>query len=172
MKVFHAVAIVFSAAGLAASAADAPAHMMYTAKSLEWKDSPSLPGAKIAVLEGPLSEAAAFTARIKLPDGYKVNPHWHPGIEHVTVISGHFMMGMGEKWDDKAMHTLGPGDVMIMQPKNPHYAKAKGETVVQIHGVGPWKVVYVNAADDPAQKADAQKADAKKADAKKDEKKK
>ena len=167
MKVLHAVATMFSIAALAASAADTAAHKMYTAKDLEWKDSPSLPGAKIAVLEGPLSEASPFTARIKVPDGYKINPHWHPGVEHVTVISGHFMMGMGEKFDDKGMHTLAPGDVMIMQPKNPHFAKAKGETVVQIHGVGPWKVVYVNPADDPTQKADAKKDDKKKDDKKK-----
>jgi hypothetical protein len=75
-------------------------------------------------------------------------------------------MGTGEKWDDKAMHTLAPGDVMIMQPKTPHYAMAKGETVVQIHGVGPWAVNYVNAADDPTKKGDAKKAAPKK-DAKK-----
>ena len=167
MKAFHAAATVFSIAVLAAGAADAPAHKMYSAKSLEWKDAPSLPGAKVAVLEGPLSEAGPFTARIKMPDGYKINPHWHPAIEHVTVISGQFAMGMGEKFDEKGLHPLGPGDVMIMQPKNPHFAKAKGETVVQIHGVGPWKVVYVNPADDPAKKGDAKKDDKKKDDKKK-----
>lgn len=76
-------------------------------------------------------------------------------------------MGMGEKWDDKGMHTLATGDVAIMQPKTPHYAMAKGETVVQIHGVGPWAVNYVNEADDPRKKAAAGKAEPKK-----DEKKK
>ena len=30
-----------------------------------------------------------------------------------------------------------------------HFAWAKGETVVQVHGVGPWAIVYVNPADDP-----------------------
>ena len=162
MKAFPAIAAAFASAALLAGAADPAAHKMYMATGLEWKDSPSLPGAKIAVLEGPLSEAGPFTARIKLPDGYKINPHWHPAIEHVTVISGSFAMGMGEKWDDKGMQSLGTGDVMIMQPKTPHYAKAKGETVVQIHGVGPWKVVYVNPADDPMQKADAKKDEKKK----------
>lgn len=147
--------------------AQAPAHQMYMAKDLKWQDTPSLPGAKISVLEGPMTEAKPFIARIKMPANFKIAPHWHPAIEHVTVISGAFAMGTGEKWDDKAMHTLAPGDVMIMQPKTPHYAMAKGETVVQIHGVGPWSVNYVNAADDPAKKGDA-----KKAVPKKDEKKK
>lgn len=147
--------------------AQAPAHQMYMAKDLKWQDTPSLPGAKISVLEGPMNEAKPFIARIKMPANFKIAPHWHPAIEHVTVISGGFAMGTGEKWDDKGLHTLGPGDVMIMQPKTPHYAMAKGETVVQIHGVGPWSVNYVNAADDPTKKGDA-----KKAEPKKDEKKK
>ena len=149
----------------AAPKAAASAHKMFTAKDLEWKDTPSLPGAKIAVLEGPMNEAVPFTARIKLPNNYKIAPHTHPGIEHVTVISGSFGMGLGEKFDEKGLHTLGPGDMMIMQPGTAHYAKSKGETVVQIHGVGPWKVVYVNPDDDPTKKPAAPAA-------KKDEKKK
>jgi quercetin dioxygenase-like cupin family protein len=137
-------------------------HKLYSAKSLEWKDLPSIAGAKIAVLEGPMNEAGPFVARIKMPAGGKIPPHWHPAIEHVTVISGGFSMGMGEKWDAKAMKTLAAGDVMIIQPKTAHYAEAKGETVVQIHGVGPWQVNYVNPADDPKNKAGAPKKEEKK----------
>jgi quercetin dioxygenase-like cupin family protein len=142
-------------------------HKMWAAKDLDWKDLPSIAGAKIAVLEGPMNEAGPFIARIKMPSGGKIPPHWHPGVEHVTVISGSFAMATGEKWDDKALHAMGAGDVMIMQPKTPHYAQAKGEAIVQIHGMGPWAVNYVNPADDPKNKAAAPKADAKK-----DEKKK
>ena len=140
-----------------ASIPGAAAHKMWMAKDLDWKNLPSIEGAKIAVLEGPMNEAGPFIARVKMPSGGKIPPHTHPAIEHVTVISGSFAMGMGEKWDDKGMHTLGPGDVMIMQPKTPHYAKAtgKGETIVQIHGMGPWQVNYVNPADDPKNKAAA-----------------
>jgi len=151
-----------------APAAAAGPHKMWTAKDLEWKDLPSIKGAKIALLEGPMNEEKPFTARIKVPSGGKIPPHTHPGIEHVTVISGSFAMGLGEKFDEKGMHTLAAGDVMIMQPGTPHYAMAKAETVVQIHGMGPWKVVYVNPADDPSKAA----APAPAAAPKKDEKKK
>ena len=141
-------------------------HEMYTAKDLKWGESPALPkGVKVAILQGPMNEAKPFVARIKLPANTKIAPHTHPAIEHVTVISGGFAMGMGEKWDDKAMHVLKAGDVMIMQPKTPHFAQAKGETVVQVHGVGPWAVNYVNEADDPRKQA-------AKAEPKKEEKKK
>ena len=155
------------AAAPAPAAAAAGNHKMWAAKDLEWKDLPSIQGAKIALLEGPMNEEKPFIARIKMPSGGKIPPHWHPGIEHVTVISGSFAMATGEKWDDKALHTMAPGDVMIMQPKTPHYAMSKGETIVQIHGMGPWSVNYVNPADDPKNKAAAPKADAPKKDEKK-----
>jgi anti-sigma factor ChrR (cupin superfamily) len=150
------------AATPAPAAAPAAAHKMWAAKDLDWKDLPSIAGAKIALLEGPMNEEKPFIARIKFAKGVKVPPHWHPGIEHVTVISGTFAMAVGEKWDDKAMHSLGAGDVMIMQPKTPHYAQAKTETVAQIHGMGPWSVNYINPADDPSKKAEAPKKDEKK----------
>jgi quercetin dioxygenase-like cupin family protein len=151
-----------------AAAPAAAGHTMITAKDIEWKDFPSIAGAKIAVLEGPMNEAVPLTFRIKVPAGGKIPPHWHPGIEHVTAISGHFAMAVGEKWDDKAMHTLGPGDMMILQAKTPHYAMAKDEAVVQVHGTGPWGITYVNPADDPKNKPTA----APKAEMKKDDKKK
>ena len=145
-----------------APATAASAHKMWVAKDLEWKDLPSIPGAKIALLEGPMNEEKPFILRIKFAKGVKVPPHWHPGIEHVTVLSGTFAMAVGEKWDDKALHSLGAGDVMIMQPKTPHYAQAKTEVVAQIHGMGPWSVNYINPADDPSKKAEAPKKDEKK----------
>jgi len=157
-------ALLFAAALVPAAAlAQAPAHQMHMAKDLKYEDAPSLgKGFKIAILEGPMNEAKPFIARVKAPANVKIAPHWHPAIEHVTVLSGQFAMGQGEKWDDKSLHTLKAGDVMIMQPKTPHYAVAKTEAIVQIHGMGPWGVTYVNEADDPRKQADAKKADAKK----------
>jgi anti-sigma factor ChrR (cupin superfamily) len=65
-----------------------------------------LPGAKVAVIEGPLNEAVPFTMRIQLPANYKIAPHYHTAIEHVTVISGEFAMGMGGKFDEKSLVKL------------------------------------------------------------------
>ena len=102
MKAFQAtfVSLTLACAWLLAPAALAksPAdHIMVTPKDLKWSDVPSLPpGAKIAVIEGPLNEAVPFTVRLKLPANYKVPAHWHPAIEHVTVISGTFNMGTGD----------------------------------------------------------------------------
>jgi quercetin dioxygenase-like cupin family protein len=123
-----------------------------TAKDIKWGTTPSLPGARFAVLQGPMNQPGAFIARIQMPDGYKIPPHFHSSIEHVTVISGTFAMGHGDKFDQGKLTPLRTGDVGIMQPKTPHYAMTTGPTEVQIHGLGPWTLTYVNPQDDPRSK--------------------
>jgi quercetin dioxygenase-like cupin family protein len=128
-------------------------HVMVTPADLKWADVPSLPaGAKITVIEGPMNEAKPFTMRLRLPADYQIPAHFHSGIEHVTVITGTFNMGTGDKLDTKATRALGPGSVAIMQPGTRHFGWTKEETIVQVHGVGPWTVTYVNLADDPRKK--------------------
>jgi quercetin dioxygenase-like cupin family protein len=128
-------------------------HLMVAPADLKWADVPSLPpGAKIAVIEGPLNEAKPFTMRLRFPAGYQIPAHYHGAIEHVTVLSGTFHMGLGDKLDTKATRPVGAGGVAIMQPGIRHFAWAEGETVVQVHGVGPWTITYVNPADDPRKK--------------------
>jgi hypothetical protein len=135
------------------AAAQAPMHTMVTANDLKWTDVPSLPaGAKLAVIEGPLNEAVPFTFRLKFPANYQIPAHWHPAIEHVTVMSGTFNMGIGDKLDRSKTKALPAGGAAVMQPKTNHFAWTDQETVVQVHGVGPWAITYVNPADDPRKK--------------------
>ena len=125
-------------------------HMMATPDELKWVDIPSLPpGAKLAVIEGPINQAGPVTFRLRLPANYQIPAHWHPAIEHVTVISGTFNMGTGDKLDQTKTKALTAGSIAIMQPKTNHFAWNKDETIVQVHGMGPWGVTYVNPADDP-----------------------
>ena len=134
-------------------AGNPPTHLMLTPADLKWADVASLPpGAKVAVIEGPLSDAVPFTVRLKLPANYQIPAHWHPAIEHVTVISGIFNMGTGDTFDPAKTMPLSAGSVAIMQPKTNHFAWTKEETIIQIHGVGPWAINYVNPADDPRKK--------------------
>lgn len=128
-------------------------HMMMTPADLKWSDVPSLPqGAKIAVIEGKMSEAQAFTVRLKFPASYRLPAHWHPAVERVTVLSGTFHMGTGDTFDRAKTMPLSTGAIAIMQPKTTHFAWTKDETVVQLHGTGPWGITYVNEADDPRKK--------------------
>lgn len=127
---------------------------IYPLAELQWKDGPpSLPaGAKFAVLEGDPSKEGLFTLRLQLPNGYQVPPHYHSGVEHVTVISGTFHVGMGEKFDRSATKPMPAGTFGYWPPPMRHFAWTEGETLLQLHGIGPWTVTYVNPADDPRKK--------------------
>jgi mannose-6-phosphate isomerase-like protein (cupin superfamily) len=119
-----------------------------------WGPAPAvLPaGAKLAVLEGNPFETGPFTMRLLVPDHYRLPPHHHPFVEHVTVVKGTFRVGMGEKYDASALIDLPTGTFAALEPGTRHFAEAKGETILQLHGIGPWSLVYVNPADDPSRR--------------------
>jgi hypothetical protein len=64
-------------------------------------------------------------------------------------MKGTFRVGMGDKFDASALTSLPVGAFVAMQPGTHHFAEAQGETVLQLHGVGPWSITYLNPADDP-----------------------
>ena len=156
-----AVVMVLCAVGSSALAQDKAAHATHVAlnpSDLKWGDAPPIfaPGAKMAVLQGDPSKGGVYTVRLKAGDGYKIAPHWHPTTENVTVISGVFNVGAGDKMDTASTTALVAGGFASMPAKMHHYAWFKGETEVQVHGVGPFKLTYVNPKDDPT-KAPAKK---------------
>jgi quercetin dioxygenase-like cupin family protein len=121
---------------------------------LKWGPAPpTLPmGAQITVLSGDPSKNAPYVIRLKIPAGYQIPAHHHPTVENVTVLSGSFHAGMGDKLDQKNAATFEPGGFVSMPANMNHYAWATSETIVQVHGEGPFEVVYVNPADDPSKK--------------------
>ncbi len=121
---------------------------------LKWQDGPpSLPpGAKFAVLEGDPAKPGPFVFRVKVPDGYKLPPHTHPKPERVTIISGTFNLGMGDKFDATKTEALPVGTYGTWPVGMKHFVWVKGETVVQFHGEGPWTINYLDPADDPRNK--------------------
>ena len=129
-----------------------PAPVVVTPDKIQWGPAPPVfqPGAQFAVLAGDPTKAGPFIVRVKVPDGYRIMPHWHPVVENVTVISGEFHVGMGDKFDESSMLTLPAQSVAVVPAHHNHYAMAKGETVVQINAMGPFKLIYVNPADDPS----------------------
>jgi len=133
---------------------DHASHKMVNKEKLQWGEGPAgLPaGAKLTVLSGDPTKEGVFTMRLQFPANYKISPHWHPTAEHVTVIEGALYMGMGEKLDMNAATALQPGGFALMPAKIVHYAFTKEQTIVQIHGTGPFQITYVNKADDPRNK--------------------
>jgi quercetin dioxygenase-like cupin family protein len=87
--------------------------------------------------------------RLRFPAGLRVPPHTHTATEHATVISGVLHLGMGERFDSTATQPLAAGSFGYWVAGTKHFAWFEGETVLQIHGQGPWTLTYVNPADDP-----------------------
>ena len=122
---------------------------------IKWADAPANmpPGAKLAVLMGDPGKAGPFVIRIKFPANYKVAAHWHPTDEQITVVSGAFMAGVGDKLDAAKTTSLPAGAFVSIPAKVNHYAMTKKETVVELSAMGPFEMTYVNPSDDPSKSA-------------------
>jgi hypothetical protein len=161
MRKFLAVLLLLPVLSLAQTAAPkkaatkakpaGPAPVVVTPDKVQWSAAPPVfpAGAQFAVLAGDPGKPGPFTVRLKLPDGYRVMPHWHPTAENVTVLSGEFHVGMGDKFDESSMQALPAHSLAVVPPHHNHYAMAKGETEVQVSAMGPFKLTYVNPSDDP-----------------------
>ena len=153
-------ALVLSGAASAASAQAksapkaSPAKARPATEKLTWTAGPpNLPrGARMAVVSGDPSKSGPFEVRLSMPNGYKIPPHFHPTDETVTVKSGSFLYGMGDKLDRAQMKTMKPGQSGTMPANSHHYAMARGKTQVSVSGEGPFVTTYVNPADDPSKK--------------------
>jgi quercetin dioxygenase-like cupin family protein len=133
-------------------------HLMVLPSELVWSEGPGSlpPGAKFTVIEGVPSEAGLFTMRLKLPANYVIGVHTHPAHEHVTVLEGACYMGVGKVFDEKAAKELKTGAFALMKIGTYHYFFTKEECVVQLHGMGPWGINYLDPKDDPRIKAVAE----------------
>jgi mannose-6-phosphate isomerase-like protein (cupin superfamily) len=132
-----------------------PEKNIFTPDAIPYGPAPAFvpAGAQLAVLEGnPAATSGDYTVRLKMPDGYRIAPHWHPHRENVTIISGTFKVGMGDRFDETKMGAFPAGSFAYLDPEMHHYAMASGEVVVQIHGVSPVQFTYVNPNDDPSRK--------------------
>ena len=149
--VYAAAAVLAAASGLAAKQTAHQDHGFIVPSDVKWGPAPaSLPtGAHGAILQGDPAKAGPFTLRLKLPDGYRIPPHYHPAIEHITVLQGTFVLGSGEKVQPGAERPLGAGSFAFMPAGMRHFVRTQGETIVQLHGTGPWGITYVDASDDP-----------------------
>jgi quercetin dioxygenase-like cupin family protein len=121
---------------------------------IKWGPAPPIfeKGAEFAVLQGDPSKAEEFTVRLRFPNGYKIAPHTHPTAENVTVLKGTFLAGMGETFNASAMKAYDRDAFASIPANHAHYAMARGQTIVQVHAIGPFQLTYVNPADDPSKR--------------------
>lgn len=150
------VALLAGTGQLLTRAARAAGHEQgnaFTPDTIPWGPAPPFlaPGAQLAVLEGdPTATTGDFTVRLKMPDGYRIAPHFHPFRENVTVLEGSFKVGMGDQFDTHKMSAFTTGSFAFLDPDMHHYAMACGQVIVQVHGKSPFQFNFINPADDPS----------------------
>ena len=136
----------------------ADAHKIVHFGDLKW--TPIIKGCDIAVVDGNLdAEGQPFVLRFRCSDGAKVPAHWHPTDENLTVLKGTFLVGTGDKFDETKLQTMNTGNFLLLPKEMRHFAMAKGDLILQAHGIGPFKVNWVNPSD--VQPPDAPPAAAK-----------
>jgi quercetin dioxygenase-like cupin family protein len=138
-------------AGVASAAVAGENEGFVNPKDIKWGPAPpAIPkGAKIAVLQGDPFKSGPFVMRLMVPAGYKIPPHWHTHDEGLTVISGSFYFGKGDKAETSNAPTINAGAFHYLSGKDHHFLVAKTASVIQINGSGPFDVTYINAEDDP-----------------------
>ena len=148
-----AVALVPMVGAAVAQQAKAP-HVLVTAAELKWGEPPPVfeKGASFTVVSGDPGKTGLFVVRLRMPAGYKIAPHTHPTDEHVTVLSGTLALGMGDTFDKAAMKALPAGGYALLPADMRHFALATTAATIQVEGLGPFALTYVNPADAPSKR--------------------
>jgi quercetin dioxygenase-like cupin family protein len=149
MKSLYLLALPLLLAGSAAAA-----KTVHHPANLKWMDAPpALPsGAQMAVVSGDPGKKGMFTIRLKMPADYAVPAHHHPTDEHVSVVSGKIGYGMSDHLDREKAKSLAPGNRLTMKAGMNHWVFANAPAVVQVSGMGPFQITYVDPKDDPRSK--------------------
>jgi quercetin dioxygenase-like cupin family protein len=136
-----------------AGAQDDHHHAMVQADTLKWTAPAAYgKGALLAVIKGDPTKEGMYVVRLKVPAGFKIPAHTHPNDENVTVLSGTFNIGTGDKLDQAKGMSIKAGGYSYVAKGMRHYAWFPEETVIQLHGMGPQGITYVDPADDPRKK--------------------
>jgi quercetin dioxygenase-like cupin family protein len=121
---------------------EAPGHGIIRSADLKW--TPIMKGCELAPVNGdPTAEGTEFVLRLKCAAGTKIPAHWHPTDENVTVLQGTFQVGMGEKFDASKLESMTLEKFASVPKEMSHFALSKTATVVQVNGIGPFKVNWV-----------------------------
>lgn len=118
-------------------------------EDLVWTLLPS--GVERAVLQGDPSEPGPFTLRLRYPAGYEKGPHYHPRDAFVTVLSGEYFRGYGNRVDQSGGIRLTPGTFSVNPGKVSHYEWTTMPAEIQVHATGPWETVYVDDHGEPVE---------------------
>ena len=105
-------------------------------------------GSKIlsGVVSGdPSKPGAQYVIRIHNDANFIVLPHWHPEDENITVVKGTVFLGNGNVFDRRSLSEMNVGDYALVPKKMSHFIWSKTETIIQVHGIGPFQQINTDA---------------------------
>jgi hypothetical protein len=91
----------------------------------------------------PTKSGAPFVIRIHAEAGYIIMPHTHPIDENIVVVKGSWAVGMGDRFNRQALETMEVGTYGLVPKTMVHFALSKTDTIVQVHGIGPFTTHWV-----------------------------
>lgn len=116
-----------------------------TPSDIQWVPVPGYPpGYARMMLEGTAGDPGAHTYRVRMPAGFRVEPHTHPADEHITVLQGPWHLGLGESFDTSRLKALPAGSFVLIPAGTPHFISADNEAIIQVHGVGAVSMTFVS----------------------------
>jgi hypothetical protein len=117
---------------------------------IQWIPEPAVPGVEVAMLLGDPGKPGPFVVRVRLPGEVRVMPHTHPVERTYTVLTGEWKLGFGETYDAAKLKTFPAGSIYRLPARVAHFqATGSGETMIQIHAVGPSTTDFLNPVHDP-----------------------
>src|SRR5688572_22567979 len=120
-------------------------HATVQADALKWvQPGAYAKGAQFAVIKGDPSKEGVYVVRLKVPAGFRIPAHTHPNDENVTVLSGTFNIGTGDRLDESKVVSVKAGGYSFVAKNMTHYAIFPEATEIQLHGTGPQGITYVN----------------------------
>jgi quercetin dioxygenase-like cupin family protein len=127
----------------------APGVIALTPDEMKWQSEGGLaaPGLEQLNLVGDPAKPGPYTIRLRFPKGFRIAPHSHPDAREVTILSGTYATGYGERFDPAKLKTLPAGSFYTEPANMPHYIEIKEDAVLQVSGTGPSGRKYVNAQD-------------------------
>jgi quercetin dioxygenase-like cupin family protein len=145
MTSLRALLTVAALAAVLPLAAGAATPVILTADTANWQPAPApFTGAEVATVVGDPQKGGGYYAYlVKMPDGFRIPPHFHAVTENVNVLSGTLMVGLGDTMTPSTMQPLPTGGIASIPEGLHHYAMAKGPTIIEVSGVGPDTTTFV-----------------------------
>jgi quercetin dioxygenase-like cupin family protein len=89
------------------------------------------------VIGDPLKDGY-YIMMVRIPNGTKLPPHFHPENRTVVVTSGIFYYGYGDTFNETKLNEVTVGTFFTEPAEQPHFAFAKaGDVILQVNGFGP-----------------------------------